>query len=60
MFRIVATTKRGGASNIDAAWAKYPSLDAARTGAATLMRDERIVRVMIVRDEIPPAFVEWG
>jgi len=26
---------------------------------ASLLRDDRILRAMIVRDEIPPAFVEW-
>jgi hypothetical protein len=31
---------------------------AARLGVATLLRDDRILRVMIVRNEIPPAFIE--
>jgi len=25
----------------------------------TLLRDDRILRVMIVRNEVSPAFVEW-
>jgi hypothetical protein len=25
----------------------------------SLLRDDRILRVMIVRNEVPPAFVEW-
>ena len=60
MFKLIATMKRGGSSNSDAAWARYPSIEMARVGVATLMKDDRILRVMIVRDEIPPAFVEWG
>jgi len=28
-------------------------------GIATLLLDDRILRVMIVRNEVPPAFVEW-
>ena len=40
-------------------WARYPTVAAARLGIATLLRDDRILRVMIVRNEIPPAFVEW-
>jgi hypothetical protein len=40
-------------------WARYPTLAAARLGIARLLRDDRILRVMIVRNEIPPAFVEW-
>jgi hypothetical protein len=58
MFKLIPTMKRGGSSNIDAAWARYPSIEAARVGVATLMHDDRILRVMIVRDEIPPSFVE--
>jgi hypothetical protein len=34
--------------------------DAARFGAVTLFRDDRILRAMIVRNEVPPAFVEWA
>lgn len=51
--------RRGSASGIAAAWARYPTIAAARVGIATLFRDDRILRVMIVRNEIPPAFVEW-
>jgi hypothetical protein len=35
-------------------------MDAARVGAKALLRDERVARVMIVRDQAPPAFVEWA
>jgi hypothetical protein len=34
-------------------------MEAARAGTAALLRDDRILRVMIVRNEVPPAFVEW-
>lgn len=60
MFKLVATMRRGSASDLAAAWARYPTIEAARLGTATLLRDERILRVMIVRNEIPPAFVEWA
>ena len=59
MFKLVTTTRRGGASNMPAAWARYASVEAARAGAAELLKEERVVRVMIVRNEVPPAFVEW-
>lgn len=59
MFKLIATMRRGSASGLAAAWASYPTVEAARLGTEPLLRDERIVRVMIVRDEIPPAFVEW-
>lgn len=59
MFRLVPTMRRGSASSLPQASAHYPSIAAARLGAADLMREERILKVMIVRNEIPTAFVEW-
>jgi hypothetical protein len=41
------------------AWARYASLEAARTGGAELLKEDRVLRVMIVRNDIPQAFVEW-
>jgi hypothetical protein len=52
--------RRGSATDLAAAWARYPTLDAARVGTATLLRDDRILRVMIVRNQVPPSFVEWS
>jgi hypothetical protein len=52
--------RRGSSSGIAAAWARYDTVEAARIGTATLFRDDRILRVMIVRDDAPPAFVEWS
>jgi hypothetical protein len=34
-------------------------MEAAHAGTAALLRDDRVLRVMVVRDEVPPAFVEW-
>jgi hypothetical protein len=59
MFRLIATMRRGSATGVAAAWAGYETIEAARLGTATLLHDDRILRVMIVRNEIPPAFVEW-
>ena len=59
MFRLVATMKRGSASGLPEASARYASIEAARIGAADLLREERILRVMIVRAEIPGGYVEW-
>jgi hypothetical protein len=60
MFKLIATMRRGSAAGIAAAWARYATLDEARLGTTALLHDERILRVMIVRNEIPPAFVEWA
>ena len=59
MFKLVTTMRRGSASGMPQAWARYSSLESARTGARELLREERVLRVMIVRNEIPTAFVEW-
>ena len=59
MFRLVTTMKQGTASGLPAAAARYPTVEAAREGAAELFRNDRVLRVVIVRNEIPPSFVEW-
>jgi hypothetical protein len=59
MFRLVTTMRRGSASGMPQAWARYASIERARAGAAELLREERVLRVMIVRNEVPGAYVEW-
>jgi hypothetical protein len=59
MFKLITTMRRGSSSNLAPAWARYPTIEAARVGVTALFRDDRVQRAMIVRDEIPPAFVEW-
>lgn len=59
MFKLITTMRRGSATGFPAAWARYATVDAARLGSAALLRDDRVLRVMIVRNEIPAAFVEW-
>ena len=51
--------RRGSASGMPQAWAHYGSIEATRAGAAELLREERVLRVMIVRNEVPGAYVEW-
>lgn len=59
MFRLVTTVRRGSASNYPAAWARYDTLEAARAGAASLLREERVTAVMIVSNGVERSFVEW-
>ena len=59
MFKLVVTMRRGSASGMPQAWARYASVEAARVGATELLREDRVLRVMVVRNEIPQAFVEW-
>jgi hypothetical protein len=44
---------------LPAAWARYATIETARLGTSTLLRDDRILRVMVAPNEIPAAFVEW-
>jgi len=60
MFKLITTMKRGGSSGMPAAWADYATIEGARLGCDTLLRDDRILRVMIVLNEVPPTFVEWA
>src|SRR4030095_11828441 len=59
MFRLVPTMRRGSATALPQASARYPTIETARTGAAELLREDRILKVMIVRNEIPGGYVEW-
>jgi hypothetical protein len=59
MFRLVATMRRGSATALPQASAHYPSIEAARLGAIELLREDRILKVMIVRNKFPGGYVEW-
>ena len=59
MFRLVPTMRRGSATALPQAAARYVSVEAARAGAAELMREDRVLKIMIVRDEFPGGYVEW-
>ena len=59
MFRLIPTMRRGSASALPQAAVPYPSINDARLGAAELLREDRILKIMIVRNEFPGGFVEW-
>ena len=59
MFRLITTMRRGSASGMPQAWVRYAVIETARAGAAELLRDDRVLRVMVVKNEVPPTFVEW-
>jgi hypothetical protein len=60
MFRLIATVKRGVASNLDEVLTSYSTLDAAREAARALSQHDIVATVMITRDDVPPTFVEWA
>jgi hypothetical protein len=59
MFKLITTMRRGSSCLMPQAWARYAGVESARAGAAELLRDDRVMRVMVVRNEIPTAVVEW-
>ena len=59
MFRLIATMRRGSSTSLPQASAHYGSIEAARLGAAELLREDRILKVMIVRNTVPGGYVEW-
>jgi hypothetical protein len=59
MFRLVPTMRRGSATALPQASAHYASIEAARIGAAEILREDRILKVMIVRNAAPGGYVEW-
>lgn len=59
MFRLIATMRRGSSTSLPQASAHYDSIADARLGAAEMLREDRILKVMVVRSELPGGFVEW-
>ena len=51
--------RRGSATALPQASTDYPSIESARVGATELLREDRILKVMIVRDEAPGGYVEY-
>ena len=58
MYKLHAIMRQG---TIDSSLtsARYATLEKARAGARELLREARVLRAMIVWDEIPPRFAEW-
>jgi hypothetical protein len=58
-FRLRAIMRQGTAASLPAVWERYATLDAARAPVRGMYSNDRVLRVMIVTDEVPPRFVEW-
>jgi hypothetical protein len=58
IFRLRPTMRQGTGSSLDEAWIRYASIEEARAGAKQMYHDDRVLRVMIVRDGAG-SFVEW-
>jgi hypothetical protein len=51
--------RRGSASALPQASECYATITAARLGAAELLREERILKVMVVNADARGGYVEW-
>jgi hypothetical protein len=51
--------RRGTASSLRGGWSSYGSIDEARVAAREMLSDDRVARVTVVTDTVPPRFVEW-
>ena len=58
-FRLRAIMRQGTAASLPAVWERYATIDAAREVVRGMYANDRVLRVLIVTDEVPPRFVEW-
>ena len=58
-FRLRAIMRQGTAASLPAVWERYATIDDARAPVRAMYSDDRVLRVLIVTDEVPPRFVEW-
>ena len=59
LFRLRAIMRQGTAASLPAVWERYATIDAARAAVRGMYSNDRILRVLIVTDDVPPRFVEW-
>ena len=58
-FRLRPIMRQGTASSIPETWERYTTLESARAAVKQMYHDDRVLRVLIVTDDVPPRFVEW-
>ncbi len=58
-FRLQANMRRGTGSGLSGTWSSYASIAYARQAAREMLRDDRVARVTVMTDTIPPQFVDW-
>ena len=59
MFRLRPIMRQGTASSVPDTWTRFASVEAARGAVTRMYHDDRVLRVFIVDDALPPRFVEW-
>lgn len=58
-FRLRAIMRQGTAASLPAVWERYATIEAARAAVRGMYANDRVLRVLIVTDEVPPRFAEW-
>lgn len=51
--------RQGTAASLPGTWQRYPTIEEARGAVKPLYHDDRVLRALIVTDDVPPRFVEW-
>ena len=51
--------RQGTAASQPAVWERYATVDLARAAVRGMYHDDRVLRALIVTDEVPSRFVEW-
>ena len=59
LFRLRAIMRQGTAASLPAVWERYATIDSARAAVRGMYSNDRVLRVLIVTDDVPPRFVEW-
>jgi hypothetical protein len=58
-YRLQGNMRRGTASSLAGTWSPYATVEEARDAAREMLKDDRVLRLTIVEDVLPPHFVEW-
>ena len=58
-FRLRPIMRQGTPSAIPETWIRFQTVEQARQSVKAMYHDDRVARVFIVTDEMPPQFVEW-
>ncbi len=58
-FRLRPIMRQGTASSISETWNHYATVDEAKRATKQMYHDDRVLRVFVVTDAVPPQFVEW-
>jgi len=58
-FRLRPIMRQGTPSSVSETWERYATLESARAAVKHAYHDDRVLRMFIVTDDVPPRFVEW-